>query len=83
MDIPDGQDPSAGGITTARRPKTSLCRGTTALGVVYGDIGTSPLYGLKQAVHAGGAPAPETIMGIVSLIFWSLLRDRLRSNTPS
>jgi hypothetical protein len=28
----------------------------TALGVVYGDIGTSPLYGLKQAVQAGGAP---------------------------
>jgi KUP system potassium uptake protein len=45
----------------------------TALGVVYGDIGTSPLYGLKQAVQAGGAPTPETIIGIVSLIFWSLL----------
>ena len=29
-----------------------------ALGVVYGDIGTSTLYGLKQAVEAGGAPRP-------------------------
>ncbi len=45
----------------------------TALGVVYGDIGTSTLYGLKQAVEAAGAPTPETVMGIVSLILWSLL----------
>ena len=45
----------------------------TALGVVYGDIGTSTLYGLKQAVDAGGGPAPETVMGTVSLIFWALL----------
>src|SRR6201998_2862383 len=44
-----------------------------ALGVVYGDIGTSTLYGLKQAVGAGGAPTPETVMGIVSVILWSLL----------
>jgi KUP system potassium uptake protein len=45
----------------------------TALGVVYGDIGTSPLYGLKQAVDAGGGAAPETVMGVVSLIFWALV----------
>src|SRR5215468_12755621 len=45
----------------------------TALGVVYGDIGTSTLYGLKQAVDAGGAPTPETVTGTVSLIFWALL----------
>jgi KUP system potassium uptake protein len=45
----------------------------TALGVVYGDIGTSTLYGLKQAVAAGGTPTPETVIGTVSLIFWALL----------
>src|SRR3974390_983770 len=45
----------------------------TALGVVYGDIGTSTLYGLKQAVQAGGSPSPDVVMGIVSLILWSLL----------
>jgi KUP system potassium uptake protein len=44
----------------------------TALGVVYGDIGTSPLYGLKQAVAEGGGAAPETVMGVVSLILWAL-----------
>jgi KUP system potassium uptake protein len=45
----------------------------TALGVVYGDIGTSPLYALKQAVGVGGEPTPDTVIGIVSLILWSLL----------
>jgi KUP system potassium uptake protein len=47
-----------------------------ALGVVYGDIGTSPLYALKEAAKAasGGAQlAPEAILGLVSLILWSLI----------
>src|SRR5215470_9625175 len=44
----------------------------TALGVVYGDIGTSPLYGLKQAIAAGGGPMPEAVIGVVSLIIWAL-----------
>lgn len=44
-----------------------------ALGVVYGDIGTSTLYGLKQAAEAGGAPTPYTVMGVVSVILWSLI----------
>jgi KUP system potassium uptake protein len=44
-----------------------------ALGIVYGDIGTSPLYAFKQAADAGGSLSPETIMGIVSVILWSLI----------
>jgi len=44
-----------------------------ALGIVYGDIGTSPLYALKQAIQAGGAPGPESILGVLSLIFWALI----------
>ena len=44
-----------------------------ALGIVYGDIGTSPLYAFKQAADAAGTPSPETIMGIVSVILWSLI----------
>ena len=44
-----------------------------ALGIVYGDIGTSPLYGFKQAADAAGAISPETIIGIVSVILWSLI----------
>src|SRR6516225_4191114 len=44
-----------------------------ALGVVYGDIGTSPLYAFKQAADAGGTLSPETIMGILSVMLWSLI----------
>jgi len=44
-----------------------------ALGVVYGDIGTSPLYALKEAFHHSHLqPTPDNIMGILSLVFWSL-----------
>jgi KUP system potassium uptake protein len=46
-----------------------------ALGVVYGDIGTSPLYALRQC-FAGTHPMDpthENVLGILSLIFWSLL----------
>src|SRR6266404_6218733 len=44
-----------------------------ALGIVYGDIGTSALYGFKQAAEAGGTPSPDTVVGIVSVILWSLI----------
>lgn len=46
-----------------------------ALGVVYGDIGTSPLYALKEAFHSGHhmVAESESIMGLLSLIFWSLM----------
>jgi KUP system potassium uptake protein len=45
-----------------------------ALGVVYGDIGTSPLYTLKVVLGAAGEhPAPEAILGSVSLIVWTLI----------
>jgi KUP system potassium uptake protein len=44
-----------------------------ALGVVYGDIGTSPLYALKEATAAaGGAGDAANVLGVLSLIFWSL-----------
>ena len=45
-----------------------------ALGVVYGDIGTSPLYTLQQCFTSHNmATSPENILGILSLIFWSLI----------
>ncbi|HWP28021.1 MAG TPA: KUP/HAK/KT family potassium transporter, partial [Chloroflexota bacterium] len=43
-----------------------------ALGVVYGDIGTSPLYALRECFTHGLAPTRENVLGILSLIFWSL-----------
>ncbi len=46
-----------------------------ALGVVYGDIGTSPLYALRESFHETHhlAPTDPNILGILSLIFWSLI----------
>jgi KUP system potassium uptake protein len=54
------------------RPLLSLSLG--ALGVVYGDIGTSPLYALKEcfAPEYGIVPSPPNVLGVLSLIFWSL-----------
>ncbi len=45
-----------------------------ALGVVFGDIGTSPLYTLRECLRGtgSGAPAAEDVYGLLSLIFWSL-----------
>jgi len=45
-----------------------------AIGVVYGDIGTSPLYAFRECFSKehGLAPTPENILGVLSLIFWSL-----------
>ena len=44
-----------------------------ALGVVYGDIGTSPLYALKEVFHGGHiALTPDNILGVLSLLFWTL-----------
>jgi KUP system potassium uptake protein len=43
-----------------------------ALGVVFGDIGTSPIYPFRESLKAArGAAAEETVLGILSLIFWA------------
>jgi KUP system potassium uptake protein len=46
----------------------------TALGVVFGDIGTSPLYAFRECLHGPHAVAPvrDNVFGVLSLIFWSL-----------
>ena len=46
-----------------------------ALGVVYGDIGTSPLYAMRECFHGPHAVAvnPTNVLGVVSLIFWALI----------
>ncbi len=43
-----------------------------AIGVVFGDIGTSPLYAIKEVFHGGLTTDPEHVLGVLSLIFWSL-----------
>jgi KUP system potassium uptake protein len=64
---------AAHGLRAWRRRNLWLALG--ALGVVYGDIGTSPLYAVRQSILAtGGAmPMPVAVMGAISLIFWSLI----------
>jgi len=55
--------------------KLSFGAALGAIGVVYGDIGTSPLYALQQSLVATGrAPQdPGAVLGVLSLMFWSLL----------
>jgi KUP system potassium uptake protein len=48
--------------------------GLSALGIVFGDIGTSPLYTLKTVLSlAGDKPDPATILGALSLVIWTLV----------
>ncbi len=63
---------AAGGL---RKPVPQVGMLLAVLGVVYGDIGTSPLYAFKASMQMFGAmPVASTeIMGILSLIFWSLV----------
>jgi KUP system potassium uptake protein len=44
-----------------------------SVGVVYGDIGTSPLYAFREAVGAAGPVTRDTVLGVLSLILWALL----------
>lgn len=45
-----------------------------SVGVVFGDIGTSPLYAMREALaHSRGGGTAEAVLGVVSLVFWALL----------
>src|SRR6267142_5849423 len=62
----------------ATRPGARLLALTVgSIGVVYGDIGTSPLYAFREAVTAavgaGGTPTRAAVLGVLSLILWSLI----------
>jgi KUP system potassium uptake protein len=61
-------------LSVARRSGTSFLV-LTALGVVYGDIGTSPLYALRECFSGSHAipVTPGNVLGVLSLIFWSLI----------
>ena len=67
-------------ITEERTVPTRLARRTTpaaalaALGIVYGDLGTSPLYTLQAITQTiGGRFTPEAAIGVLSLILWALV----------
>lgn len=56
------------------RGRALVALAVVALGVVYGDIGTSPLYALKECFSGRHSipPTPENVVGVLSLVFWSL-----------
>jgi KUP system potassium uptake protein len=61
-------------MEAARRPAT-LALTIGALGVVFGDIGTSPLYALQAVFHADNEivkPTHGTVYGVISLVFWAV-----------
>jgi len=71
--------PLAVDVAAAASPRSERAQlaalSLAALGVVYGDIGTSPLYAIKECFspHHGLPPTPENVLGVLSLVLWSLL----------
>jgi KUP system potassium uptake protein len=74
---PDGSEAPAAGNGEAHPHAGFWSLTLGAIGVVYGDIGTSPLYALREsvlaAVGAGNAASQDVVLGILSLIIWSLI----------
>src|SRR5262249_30670289 len=64
------------GVLDGSAPRLALRRLTlAAIGVVYGDIGTSPLYAVRECFHGihGVQASSEHILGVLSLVFWLLV----------
>ena len=55
--------------------KRDLSLSLAALGVVFGDIGTSPIYALRECFFGSGhvTPTPDNVLGVLSLIVWALI----------
>ena len=73
---PHGSEVAADANGTAHRKAGFWALTLGSLGVVYGDIGTSPLYALREAVVAASAAGPithEVVLGVLSLILWALI----------
>src|SRR5665648_1115538 len=69
-DIVHADNPALARVARKTTPAAALA----ALGIVYGDLGTSPLYTLQAVVSAtGGHFSPEAALGSLSLIFWALI----------
>src|SRR5271155_3769152 len=64
------QSIAVNGTATRRHSQQQLMLG--ALGVVYGDIGTSPLYTIRQCFDGLGGVRPSAVYGVLSLITWAL-----------
>jgi KUP system potassium uptake protein len=71
-DAPD--EPPSVPSPSSKIHKRGVALAIAALGVVFGDIATSPLYALKECFQGEHrvAPTPENILGVLSLVFWTL-----------
>ena len=74
---PAAATPAANGLGETHSTAGFKALTLGSIGVVYGDIGTSPLYALREAVLASGAAgtdaSPQVVLGILSLILWALI----------
>ena len=73
---PHGSDVPAHGQDQAHPGSRFWALALGSIGVVYGDIGTSPLYAFREAIVAatgGGEVTREAVFGVLSLIFWALI----------
>ncbi len=74
---PFGSTLSAAGISEKHHHPSFLALTLGSIGVVYGDIGTSPLYALRESVIAavgpGNAATETAVLGVLSLITWALI----------
>ena len=58
---------------TQETPPSTLLMAFAAIGIVFGDIGTSPMYAMHEAILTPGLPPGQvTVFGVASLIFWTL-----------
>lgn len=74
--IPAAETTAANGHANAHSTAGFKALMLGSIGVVYGDIGTSPLYALREAVVAasdGGAVPAQAVLGVLSLILWALI----------
>jgi KUP system potassium uptake protein len=63
-------------VTRTATPRAWASAALACMGIVFGDIGTSPLYALREAAKAtapSGTVSPDAVLGVLSLIFWSLI----------
>ena len=64
----------AAGAPSPAAPRTTASTALAAIGIVFGDLGTSPLYTYQTIVGAVGGPAPVPVaMGLLSLVVWALI----------
>jgi KUP system potassium uptake protein len=73
---PAAETPAANGHGDAHSTANFVALTLGSIGVVYGDIGTSPLYALREAVVAasdGGQATAQAVLGVLSLILWALM----------